>query len=595
MKTKSIDSDGVLQNKNECKIEINPKTKRKVLCFPKKGTVKQIKSKLFMLDKNFQEVIIPNTVEKIGRDCFKGCSKLESIVIPDTVSEIEDRCFSFCANATNVRLSNNITKIPEDCFLSCAQLSTIDIPNNIKSLGSNCFYRCSKLKNICIPESVTEYGEGIFGHCTSLQNFSFNDNVLEIPSGMFTNCISLDKVALPPNLQKIGKAAFEGCDSLQEIQLPNSLRHIEKFAFNSCPSLKSITIPANVTSIDKCSFEYCSQLESVTVLARFIKSLQSRIFWGCDNIKEINIPQLLLSEDFFDFSHMPNLKSIICDNSQLLQLSENETFKDLKKTGKYIYIKYNDSNDNPIYMIKSSKVGLYNTKLNNEKSLESQFSKLINHPVFENYKDENRKINLCLNMMSVLGIDTCQKFLDLVSNREEENNDKLIKSTKRKNKFTNFFNKLRNMFHNGNSDSKPQFYLTPIQVIDSLFSNVNTNLSNGNCRYFDKFFAYNIEQISEINDFDTLSRICEIQKHFDKFMEDVFLKKKCEKCNLGNTDPTALTLDEILNFEKMFLKKRSFLGENVDLDRFDGDTKYRKKEAENLENKDRKYSEEIEH
>ena len=78
---------------------------------------------------NFEgSYIIPDSVTKIDRDAFSGCSGLTSIVIPDSVTEIGSGAFQGCSNLTNISIPNSVTKISDDVFLDC-QYFTIFIPN----------------------------------------------------------------------------------------------------------------------------------------------------------------------------------------------------------------------------------------------------------------------------------------------------------------------------------------------------------------------------------------------------------------------------------------------------------------------------------
>lgn len=90
--------------------------------------------------------IIPNTINKIGKCAFSGCTRLTSIVLPDSVTEIDDNAF-------------------EDC----KHLKTIIIPNSVKRIGSHAFYNCNSLDSIIIPDSVDEIGYNAFENCTHLR------------------------------------------------------------------------------------------------------------------------------------------------------------------------------------------------------------------------------------------------------------------------------------------------------------------------------------------------------------------------------------------------------------------------------------------
>lgn len=66
-------------------------------------------------------IIIPNTIESIGKEAFYGCKKLKSITIPQSVKKIDDYAFCYCT-----------------------ELSSASIPWGI-SCGSSPFFGCIKL------------------------------------------------------------------------------------------------------------------------------------------------------------------------------------------------------------------------------------------------------------------------------------------------------------------------------------------------------------------------------------------------------------------------------------------------------------------
>jgi len=77
------------------------------------------------------EVVIPDSITEISRDCFNNCRRLKSIIIPDSVTLI-------CAGA----------------FADCFSLETINIPARVLYIGSKAFLNCRSLKNISFPDGL---------------------------------------------------------------------------------------------------------------------------------------------------------------------------------------------------------------------------------------------------------------------------------------------------------------------------------------------------------------------------------------------------------------------------------------------------------
>ncbi len=86
----------------------------------------------FSIPNPAEEFVVPNTIKKIGRSAFFGCSNLKKVVIPE-----------------------GVVKIERSAFANCSSLSEISIPKSLESLGEWAFADCNKLKNITLPKRVS--------------------------------------------------------------------------------------------------------------------------------------------------------------------------------------------------------------------------------------------------------------------------------------------------------------------------------------------------------------------------------------------------------------------------------------------------------
>ncbi len=100
----------------------------------------------------------------IAVDGFAGQSELTSIIMPDSVEVIGKSAFAACSALENIRLSENLTEISQDAFYSCNALSNISIPASVTKIGDNAFTGCDSLSYVVIPETVTEIGFCAFGY-----------------------------------------------------------------------------------------------------------------------------------------------------------------------------------------------------------------------------------------------------------------------------------------------------------------------------------------------------------------------------------------------------------------------------------------------
>lgn len=155
--------------------------------------VKEIKDKAFYVTP-ITDIILPNTLEKIGVKSFSGCRQLTRVKIPSNVNEIGEEVFRDCDSLTHIELSNKLSAIGSRAFAYCKVLNDISLPKNLKNIKRETFVGCESLENIEIP-----YG------------------VEEIELNAFANCKSLTNITIPVSVKKIGNGAFQGCTSLKTV------------------------------------------------------------------------------------------------------------------------------------------------------------------------------------------------------------------------------------------------------------------------------------------------------------------------------------------------------------------------------------------
>lgn len=167
------------------------------------------------------EVIIPNTITKIGYAAFMNCTGLTTITIPDSVTSIGNSVFSGCSGLTAVTLSANLTTIGNGAFRSCTGLTTISIPNKVTMIGNSAFSNCSGLSEVVLSEALTKIPGGCFGECTALKSITLPSSVTTIKNGGIAG----------------GYGAFEGCSALEKILIPDAVATIDNDVFSGCNRL----------------------------------------------------------------------------------------------------------------------------------------------------------------------------------------------------------------------------------------------------------------------------------------------------------------------------------------------------------------------
>ena len=272
------------------------------------------------------DVLIPNSVTKIGDEAFLNNSSLSSVSISESVTEIGRNAFRGCSNLTKVTIPNSVTNIDDGAFDYCSALASITIPGSVNSIGANAF-KSTSLHEVVIPESVETIGEGAFDNCYMLKTIDINTQTI---GTVFSNCGSLNTVNIGKAVTNIDSKAVAGCSSLETMNIDeqNEYFAIENGALFSkdkttliyCPARKKdgFVIPKSVTSIAEGALQDigmtyrivngCTYLGDTPNPYRWLVSVEpsdntlltvnnrceyiiGNAFNGCSNLAYINIPE----------------------------------------------------------------------------------------------------------------------------------------------------------------------------------------------------------------------------------------------------------------------------------------------------------------
>ena len=230
---------------------------------------------LYLNDQLVTNLVIPNSITKIGDSAFGGCSSLTSITIPNSVTTIGDGAFYGCSSLTSITIPDSVTSIGASAFYNCSGLTSITIPNSVTTIGYEAFYNCSSLTSITIGNGVTTIDSSAFRWCSGLTSITIPNSVATIGNYAFYGCSGLESIVVAEGNTKYkstGNCLIEieseklisGCKN-SVIPTDGSVTSIGDFAFIGCSGLTSITIPNSVTSIGDSAFVGCSGLTSITI------------------------------------------------------------------------------------------------------------------------------------------------------------------------------------------------------------------------------------------------------------------------------------------------------------------------------------------
>ncbi len=271
-----------------------------------------------------QSTIIPNSVTRIGRSAFEGCSSLASITIPEGVTSIGDYAFEGCSSLASITIPEGVTSIGWFAFEGCSSLTAITLPEGVTSIGYNAFGGCANLTSIIveegnlvydsrencnaiiktatnelirgsqstiIPNSVTSIDDKAFNGCTNLSHITIPNSVTSIGPSAFINT----NLPIENNIRYAGTWAVEVTDDTKDkYTLRNNTTGIADYTFSGCTNLTAITIPESVTSIGSSAFYGCTGLTAITI-PEGVTSIEGGTFGGCSGLTSITIPNSVTS------------------------------------------------------------------------------------------------------------------------------------------------------------------------------------------------------------------------------------------------------------------------------------------------------------
>lgn len=273
----------------------------------------------------FKTVVLPSTLEKIGKEAFANNYVLKEIVIPASVREIGESAFFTCGelktitfeegeesltvgvsafektSATDVTIPARMTVIPNNCFTdSDGGSGYVKIHKGVTSIGVEAFLNRSnaggftriefekggteslrferqafagaRFNAVEIPARCDFVGFACMQNCKELTSLTFENRTESIEWGQnaaaggpftFAGCGKLESVTIPKEVGTF-KASFQECMALKTVVLEDGITEIGNYAFFQC-GITSVSIPKSVQRIGLAAFQNCNMLTQLTI------------------------------------------------------------------------------------------------------------------------------------------------------------------------------------------------------------------------------------------------------------------------------------------------------------------------------------------
>ncbi len=320
-----------------------------------------------------KSITVPDSVIKIEKGAFAGCTNLESITLPFVGAELNGTTnthFGYIFGAGGDK--ENVDKVPgtlssitisggkvaANAFSGCSIKGTIVFEQNVTAIAQGALGECD-VKSLTLPflgKDKSDISHAFLGYIFGATTYDQNGRLVpkslkqvtiaanKIGDYAFANCSSLEKILVSDGIQEIGCNVFEGCneaiyntdtqgakyiDGISSIRLilvdgtnvsgaytPNAnTRIIANNAFEGCTELSGITIPQEVVMIGDNAFAGCTGITEM-VIPNNVQSIGDYAFSDCSGLEgSITIPDSVTSMGSGTFSGCSSLTSITIPDS----------------------------------------------------------------------------------------------------------------------------------------------------------------------------------------------------------------------------------------------------------------------------------------
>jgi hypothetical protein len=179
-----------------------------------------------------KRVVIPNSIEILGRSCFEANDSIEKVKFPFDceVRVIRRRAFSRCSALRSIYIPSSVQSLHRLCFRGCGCLFDVTFASNSKlaTLPSEAFESC-RMPSLIIPSSVEVLGWGCFRSCTALERVTFESGsqLKRVEDCVFTDCRALASLSIGSLVEFVGNLCFEGCGCLKNFTFSSPAQLVE--------------------------------------------------------------------------------------------------------------------------------------------------------------------------------------------------------------------------------------------------------------------------------------------------------------------------------------------------------------------------------
>lgn len=225
-----------------------------------------------------EEIVVPSSVERIGKEAFALTDRLTRVAFDaadlephkDVPDAFGPRSKSSPGADLALVVGPAATTVPDRLFAQNTRLRTLDFSSaaSLRKIGVDAFKGCARIGSVAFPPSLTEISDGAFLGCSSLSDISGGANIGRIGRKAFESTsyamsesnrdggalylldrflLSVDAsveglYSISADTALVAGEAFKGCDKLRAVAVPTSVVRICDGAFDGCSRLSALFV-----------------------------------------------------------------------------------------------------------------------------------------------------------------------------------------------------------------------------------------------------------------------------------------------------------------------------------------------------------------
>lgn len=305
---------------------------------------------LYVNGETFEELVISEGIEKIGKFAFYNMDNIKSVTIPSTLKIIDENAFENCDSIENLYITdlkswcgmdirNYGAKInySGSMYVNGEPLVKLVVPDGVEKIGSFTFYNNDDITEVTIPSDVKAIGREAFSGCYSIERVNASSveawagidfesrasNPLDYAEKLYVNGEPVVNAVFKSGIETIGKYAFCGAADLTSVTIPSSVKKICEGAFDGCYNVREVHIES-VEDWCKIVFEEMNSnplgsgaslyqngdLVEKVVLKDGTKTVGNYVFYSCESIRELEIPDSVETIGEYAFNGCYNLATV---------------------------------------------------------------------------------------------------------------------------------------------------------------------------------------------------------------------------------------------------------------------------------------------